>query len=431
VPAAPQPHITVAGLGPGALDLVTANTHAACARAEHVYLRTRRHPSAALAPDAPSFDAHYEHAGTFEEVYQRIVADLVAAAREHGEVLYLVPGSPFVLERSVDILRGDLAADVAGDVEVEVLPAMSFIDLVWCRVGVDPFADGVRIVDAHRFAERAAGDRGPLLVGHCHNQRVLSDVKLAFEDDPPARATVLQRLGLLDEAVFDVSWDDLDRAFEADHLTSLWIPQAAAPVGAELVRFAEVVRALRRDCPWDREQTHESLRPYLLEESYEVLEAIDHRHDDAGDDAFEEELGDLLFQVYLHAALAEERGAFTLADVARGIADKLVARHPHVFAGADPDESISRWDEMKRVEKGRTSAMDGIPEALPALALAAKVLRRCGSAGVDWTTLVADDDPARPLLALVAAFGVEGNDAEDELRRAAAQLRAAARDAGA
>jgi tetrapyrrole methylase family protein / MazG family protein len=167
---------------------------------------------------------------------------------------------------------------------------------------------------------------------------------------------------------------------EADHLTSLWIPSLAEPVGWELVRFAELVRTLRERCPWDADQTHASLRRYLLEEAYEVVEAID--HDDL--EHLEEELGDLLFQVYFHATIGAEEGEFTLADVARGIHDKLVRRHPHIFGGADdaPD-----WEQLKREEKGRVSAMDGIPRTLPALLYAQEAQRKAAAVGFDWASV--------------------------------------------
>ena len=132
---------------------------------------------------------------------------------------------------------------------------------------------------------------------------MLSEIKLAVEDGPDV--TVLQRLGLPDEAVTTVAWAELDRAVEPDHLTCLWIPTLAEPVAAELVRFAELVRTLRARCPWDRQQTHRSLTRHLLEETYEVLEAIDELDaGPAGYDHLEEELGDLLFQVAFHATLA-------------------------------------------------------------------------------------------------------------------------------
>jgi tetrapyrrole methylase family protein / MazG family protein len=189
-----------------------------------------------------------------------------------------------------------------------------------------------------------------------------------------------------------VSWSDLDRALEPDHLTSVWIPQLAAPVGAELLRLAELVRTLRQRCPWDREQTHSSLTRHLLEESYEVLEAIegldrDGRRTPAAFAHLEEELGDLLFQVYFHATLAAEEGQFGLADVARGIHDKLVGRHPHVFGDVAVDSAeqvVTNWERIKKKEKGRRSVMDGVPGNLPALHHADKVQRRAGSVGFDW-----------------------------------------------
>jgi tetrapyrrole methylase family protein/MazG family protein len=259
---------------------------------------------------------------------------------------------------------------------------------------------------------------------------VLSDIKLALDDGPPV--VVLQRLGLPDESVRTVAWDDLDREVVPDHLTSLWIPTLAEPVAAELVRFIELVRILRSECPWDREQTHASLSRHLLEETYEVLEAIDHLDEDTGRgfDALEEELGDLLFQVVLHSVLAAEEGRFTLADVTRGVHDKLRERHPHVFEVGAPATDVAQlavdWESRKVVEKGRASVMDGIPSAMPALAYAAKIQKKAASQGVDWRDLLDDDagSLAVRLLELVdEAHTTGGADPEAELRVAARRLR--------
>ena len=181
--------------------------------------------------------------------------------------------------------------------------------------------------------------------------------------------------------MFDVAWSELDRSFEPDHLTALWIPKLAAPVAGEVQRFADLVVRLRAECPWDREQTHSSLTRHLLEESYEVLEALNALDEStgAGYDHLEEELGDLLFQIVFHSTLASEQGAFTLADVARGIHDKLVRRHPHVFGTVDVDGSadvVANWEQIKQAEKGRASVFDGIPSELPALLHARSRCRR-------------------------------------------------------
>ncbi len=432
------------GLGPGDPGLVTTATAEAIARIPHRFLRTRHHPSAVLVGDADSFDRHYEEADTFDVVYARIVDDLLASAEAapDDEILYAVPGSPQVLERTVDLL---LAAAATGRVEVEVLGAVSFIELAWNRVGVDPFADGVRLIDGHRFAEQAAGERGPLLVAHCHNARVLSDVKLAVDDPLSELVTVLQRLGLADEAVFDVAWSELDRSFEPDHLTALWIPKLGAPVAGEVQRFVELVARLRAECPWDREQTHASLTRHLLEESYEVLEALDSldASSSAGYEHLEEELGDLLFQIVFHTTLATEQGAFTLADVARGIHDKLVHRHPHVFGTVEVDGSadvVVNWEQIKKVEKGRLSVFDGIPSVLPALLYALKVQKKAAGIGLDPALVspsladaidglgLAPDPEAvgRLLLAGVAVARAHDIDPETALRAAATRLRKAA-----
>jgi MazG family protein len=188
---------------------------------------------------------------------------------------------------------------------------------------------------------------------------------------------------------------------------------------------------LRAKCPWDAQQTHRTLTRHLLEETYELLEAIEALDEGsgAGYELVEEELGDVLFQVVFHATLAAEAGAFTIADVARNVHDKLVHRHPHVFDGLDvdgPDEVVRNWEQLKKLEKGRTSVMDGIPGNLPALLYAHKVLRKAASVGVEVepATGVQDDEALGALLLAVvdAARRVE-LDPEAALRAAAARVR--------
>jgi tetrapyrrole methylase family protein/MazG family protein len=258
-------------------------------------------------------------------------------------------------------------------------------------------AAGVRIVDGQRFEVSAAGERGPFLVAQCDSPAVLSAVKLALDGGeggidptltPDATVTVLHHLGLPDEQVIEVAWPELDQVHQADHLTSLYVPALTAPVTAELARFVELVATLREQCPWDREQTHHSLRRHLLEEAYELLEAIDDLDIDAGSgfDHLQEELGDLLFQVAFHSRLAAEEGQFTMADVARGVHDKLVERHPHIFAGVDANDVetvVGNWEQIKKAEKGRESVFDGVPATLPALLYASKVQKKAASLDLD------------------------------------------------
>jgi tetrapyrrole methylase family protein/MazG family protein len=411
------PRVTVVGLGPGGADLLTAGTLAELDVDRPRHLRTTRHPAAVAVRDAISFDDEYADAERIEDVYSAIVERLVDAATTHGDVLYAVPGSPVVAEHSVELLVDDPR------VEVRLVPALSFADLAWARLGVDPIAEGVRIIDGARFATAAAGERGPLLVCQCDRRDVLSDIKLAVEEPPSGPVRILWHLGLDDEAVMSVAWEDLDRTVDPDHLTSVYVPRLEQPVAAEVQALEEVVRRLRAECPWDREQTHETLERYLVEETYEVLDAIA-----SGDPAhLEEELGDLLFQVVFHSTIATEEGWFGLTDVVSGIHDKLVARHPHVFGDvevADAAEVASNWERLKAAEKGRASVLDGVPPALPALMLAAKVLRKATVAGVqvDGAAMSAADDLGGRLLQICVEANEAGIDPEAALRHRVGEL---------
>ena len=379
VPAVSSPGtITVVGLGPAGPDLLTTQAVTAIAAHPRRWVRTRRHPAAAAVGAAESFDGIYETRSTFADVYSAIASELIARAGD-GDLLYAVPGSPLVLERTVELLLAQ------SDVPVRLVPGLSFVDLAWVRLGIDPFEAGVRLIDGHRFEVAAAGERGPLLVAHCHSAAVLSDIKLSVADAPEAPVTVLQRLGGPDESVFDVAWSEIDRAVEPDHLTALYVPELTDPVGVAFSLFDRLVATLRRDCPWDAEQTHRSLRRHLLEETYEVLDAVD-RLDDRGRgyDDLCEELGDLLFQVCLHSRMAADDGYFDVADVCRQVTDKLTERHPHVFGdadGSDREEISRRWEQDKRATKGRSSVMDGMPAALPGTLYALKVQKKAAGAG--------------------------------------------------
>lgn len=325
----PVPRVLVCGLGPGSERDVTAATVEVIRSTRPVFLRTGRHPTAHLALDATTFDAIYEQGDDLDSVYRAIASSLTAAAFEHGEVVYAVPGSPLVLERSV---RHLLAAP---DIEVELLPAVSFLDAIWARLGIDPVEESVRLIDGHTFSRDAAGERGPLLVAHAHAAWVLSDIKLAIDAGPEQRVVVLQGVGTSAESVREIGWPDLDRTIEPDHLTSLYLPEVHSPVARELQRSVELVRRLRADCPWDQQQTHGTLRRTLLEETHGVLDALNAiaAAQDGGDEPsfehytqLEEVLGDLWFQVLFHSELAAEAGQFSISEVAHTLHDKLVAR---------------------------------------------------------------------------------------------------------
>jgi tetrapyrrole methylase family protein/MazG family protein len=224
---------------------------------------------------------------------------------------------------------------------------------------------------------------------------VLSDVKLAFDEavgDEPI--VLLHHLGLADQRLEHTTWQELDRALSPDHLTTLYIPQLAQPIAGEMVKLHQLARTLREQCPWDIEQTHQSLIKHLLEEAYETVDALNELDPDdpSTDEALIEELGDLLYQVEFHATIAEQEGRFTFADVARSIHDKLVRRHPHVFGNTvarSADDVVSTWDEVKRQERKDNdsksdSVFSGVAKAAPALSYATKLQKRAADVGFDW-----------------------------------------------
>jgi tetrapyrrole methylase family protein/MazG family protein len=417
------PLIAVVGLGPAGPEHLTRRAAELIDSAGVVVLRTARHPAAAAVlerrPDATTFDGEYDKGESFEQVYEAIVAALLSAALgtpfppAAATVCYAVPGSPSVAERTVELLRE--RAPAAG-VDLAVVPAVSYLDLAFDRLGIDPVASGVRILDAGGFAEAVGTPAGPLLLAQTWSRQVLSEVKLAIEEPPASqRAVLLHHLGLPDEEVAEVAWSELDRTIEPDHLTSVFVPGLPPAPASAVAALAGTVATLRQRCPWDRAQTHRSLLRHLLEECYEAIEAIEALGDDpsrapAGVVAHaEEELGDLLCQVIFHATLGAEEGLFSLAGIARRLEDKLVARHPHVFGSVHADTAddvVRNWERAKDEEKRRSHLLDGIPATMPALAMAEKIERKLRSVGLGWEE---SGSGSRELAALVTSHLEQGS----------------------
>jgi tetrapyrrole methylase family protein / MazG family protein len=374
-----KPVARVVGLGPGTLEHVTRRTFALLSEAPVARLRTRQHPSAQAFPDVPSYDEWYESATSFEDLYQSIVDDLVSLATEapSNEVIYAVPGSPTVAERTVELL---LARD---DVTVVLEPAVSVIDLASSVLGRDPMAVGLRVVDALDSITKYRGP-GPLLILQTYSPEILASVSDRLP--PSSQVNVLHHLGLEDQVVVTLHARDLTSFSEADHLTALWV-EDFRDAGVAMADLVDLVSRLRAECPWDQEQTHASLTKHLLEEAYETVDALDAfvameasgEDDEAIIAHVEEELGDVLVQVVLHAELGDEEGNFNFASIADALRDKLIHRHPHVFGDVtaeSADDVAARWEVLKRKEKGRDSVVDGIAWQMPALTLYTKLLRK-------------------------------------------------------
>jgi tetrapyrrole methylase family protein / MazG family protein len=372
-----KPVIRVVGLGPGDADLLTRRTFELLRDAPVVRLRTRVHPAADAFLDVASYDDLYDRAESFDALYDAIAVDLInlALGAPAGEVVYAVPGSPIVAERTVELL-------VASSLVTTVLePAVSVIDVACAALGRDPMSSGLRIVDALANVEPLRGP-GPLLVLQTYSSAILASV--ADRIPSTTVVTVLHHVGLSDEVIVEMTAQELVSFGAVDHLTSLWIDglRTAGEAMDDLVVF---MRRLRAECPWDQEQTHASLTRHLLEEAYETLDALEEFVRVEGDDHsaeaahVEEELGDLLFQIVFHAELGDEEQNFTLATIADAVRDKLTGRHPHVFGDVqvnDSNDVAARWEVLKRDEKGRESVTDGIAWQLPALILYTKLLRK-------------------------------------------------------
>ena len=449
-----KPVVRVVGLGPGTLDNVTLRTRALLRESPVVRFRTRQHPSAYHFVDVESYDEFYEDASSFEELYEEIVDDLVALAlgSPTNEVVYAVPGSPLVAERTVELLRE--RREVTTITEL----AVSVIDVACAALGRDPMSAGLRVVDALGSNEDFRGP-GPLLILQTYAPEVLASVA----DRLPAavEVVVLHHLGLDDEVVTTLRASELASFHEADHLTSLWV-EGFRDAGEAMGDLIDFMKRLRAECPWDQEQTHASLTRHLLEEAYETIDALETFvrveaegvDDEAAIDHVEEELGDLLFQIVFHAELGDEEGNFNFATIADTVRDKLIGRHPHVFGDVTvtgSDDVATRWEALKQKEKGRESVTDGIAWQLPALTLYTKLLRKAVLVDVATTSgeasrenalralnaLHLDDVSVRDaqsssnveaawgdaISALVAAAQFAGVDLEGVLRERAAKLR--------
>jgi tetrapyrrole methylase family protein/MazG family protein len=434
----PGGRVVVVGLGPAGVDYLLPIARETIAKATTRVARTRRHPAIADLEregiEFESFDAAYEHADDFDAVYESIVDELCRRAALDGEVVYAVPGNPVVAERTVVRLQE------RDDVDVAIVPGLSFADLAWTRVGADPMT-GARVVDGRDFAVSAAGHGGPLLIAQCDDRFVLSDVKLALLEvlKPEHEVVVLQRLGLPAEQVVTVALAEIDHAIEPDHLTSLFVDTGDATVAGEFASFVALVERLRAPggCPWDAEQTHHSLRRHVLEEAYEVAAAIEDLPADAPSsdvamgayDALADELGDLLFQVVIQSVLAAEAGAFNVTYVTRHVHEKLVRRHPHVFGDVrvgSSDDVVTNWEQIKKAEKNATSLVEGITPGLPALLYAQKLYRKATSIGLDP---YADPDAALHD-AVDALVRAAGDDVEPALGEVLAAVTAVARARG-
>lgn len=391
--------ITIVGLGSGSEEQLTVGVWNILRNAERLYLRTEHHPVVrALREQGVAFDTFddvYTEQTQFQDVYVRIADNLLKAAEVEPEqaVVYGVPGHPMVAEYTVKLLRERCPLE---QIELRIMGGESFLDQAFLRFGFDPI-DGFGLLDATDLPRSGLVPTQHLLIAQVYDRLTASDVKLKLMEVYPDDHLVHvgHALGVVgSEQIVQVPLYELDHADDFGNLSLVWVPkvQEEEPTYRFLWKLHEIVEILRSPggCPWDREQTHRSIRKNLIEETYEVLETID--NDDPS--AMCEELGDLLLQVMLHAQMEEEAGSFTIDDVVAGLNQKLVRRHPHVFgerSAGNAEEALQHWQEMKQREKeqkGQTfqadSVLDGVPRDIPALAKAWKLQNKAARVGFDW-----------------------------------------------
>jgi len=384
--------LTIVGLGPGHAEDVTRKAWRILQEAPELYLRTARHPVVdALGRSYESFDALYDTAPDFENLYAQIVARVLALAQRPTGVVYGVPGHPLMGEHTVTLL---LAQCTPLGINVEIVDGVSFVEPALGMLGIDGMA-GLQIYDAAEIAlmhHPPLNPDQPALVGQVYNISIASDLKLTLMNQyPDAHPVVLLHGAGLPEAQREaVPLYELDHSPHIAHLTTLYIPPL--PQASSIEAFQETIAHLRapEGCPWDRKQTHQSLRPYLLEETYEVLDALD-----SGDlDALQEELGDLLLQVVLHSQIAVDDGTFKMADIVAGVNAKIIRRHPHVWGEVEVhtvDDLKQVWDAQKKAEKTDKgepqSILDGVLAGLPALMQADSYQKKAAKVGFDWDSL--------------------------------------------
>jgi tetrapyrrole methylase family protein/MazG family protein len=383
--------LSIVGLGPGQIGDLSRRAWRTLEAAQTVYLRTKRHP---CVPDLPagvtyhSFDDLYDTSDSFEQVYQAIAQQVLDLAKA-GDVVYAVPGDPLVGESTVTRL---IQAAQEASIAVEIVSGISFVEPILALLGVDAL-DGLQVLDGITIAgmhHPPINPDYPALLGQVYNREVASNIKLTlmnqYPDDYPVK--LVHAAGTPATLVESLPLFEIDRSERIDHLTALYVPALGKMSSFE--QFQEVIAHLRapNGCPWDQKQTHLSLRQYLIEESYEVLEAIDN-----GDmDALCEELGDLLIQVALHTQVAIGDGEFMMTDVLSRVNEKLIRRHPHVWGDvkvSGAEQVLANWEVLKTEEhaqqgKERKSLLDGIPKGLPALLHAYKLQAKVAKPGFDW-----------------------------------------------
>ena len=391
--------IKIVGLGPGAKEALTIGTVWELEKCKNIFLRTEKHPTVDYLEEKNisfnTYDNIYETMDSFDEVYMNIAKDLIEKHNELGDLVYAVPGHPLVAEKSVFNLIDECKKN---NIEYKVIPAVSFIDAMMESLMIDPI-EGLKVIDAFDINNVILDKRIGTVITQVYNPLIASEVKLKLLEQYNDETEIfyVRAAGIEgQESIRKIPLYELDMQEDIDYLTSIYIPKDLDNKKDfnDLLEIVEVLRG-ENGCPWDREQTHKSLEKALIEESYEVIDAID-RDDDNG---LVEELGDVLLQVVFHASIGKDDGYFDINEIISGICHKMISRHPHVFGKSDnintSKDVLVKWDELKKEEKGYDTLweeMTGITKGLPSLLRAHKVQNKAKKAGFDFEDIISAID---------------------------------------
>ena len=348
--------INIAGLGPGSLDNISYKVYELLTQPNlPIYIRTKKHPVIdeleKKGMKAQYLDRFYEEGQIFEQVYESIVDYLIKEVHKHEEIIYAVPGHPYVAEQTVQMLQ-DKCKEL--NIEITAYPSMSFIDALFAAVKRDP-SEGFELKDAFTLEYLSLDIEHDLVITQVYDNLIASETKLKLLEVYPDEhiAYIVKNAGIPDsESITNCKLYELDRLnIDYDYLTSLYIPKVEHKTMNTLADLINIIKKLRgpNGCAWDKKQTHDSLKEHIVEEAIEVREAIE--NDDL--DNLIEELGDVLLHIVFHSELGRESGYFNLLDITDGICKKLVFRHPHVFSDLEIDEKDipEMWERLKKIEK--------------------------------------------------------------------------------
>lgn len=387
--------IYVLGLGPGDINLLTLKAVERLNSGDKNFLRTERHPTIDYLKDNnisyTSYDYVYENKEDFQEIYKFIAKDLMKQVEIYNIINYFTPGNLLVAEKSVEIL---LKLAEKKNIELEIVPGMSFIEPIISGVERDPI-NGLKILDGLVLKPNQLDINMDNIITQVYNKRIASEVKLAISEayGDEYEIIFIDSGGIEGkEKILRIPAYKLDRLEEISDLTSIYIPRMDKKENKvyDINDLLDIMEKLRSSegCPWDIKQTYNTLRENVIEEAYEVVDAVD--NDDI--DALVEELGDLLLQIVFYSKIAKEDGYFNFMDITTGITNKLIFRHPHVFNKKKvekSDEIVYNWNHAKFKSRNLEKYTDRLKDIqrLPALMRSYKVQERAAEIGFDWDSV--------------------------------------------